>query len=149
MFRKISVLVLLAIISLFSFCKKKTNTVQDNIAYQTVNITVYPNDPLYFKIQTVGGWIYINGGVNGIIVYRKTNTNSPTDFIALERTSTALPNDPNARVKVQSDNFTLKDSISGSKWQLFNGAVISGPATLNLRQYNATFDGINTLTIKN
>lgn len=149
MFNKISILILVFVVALFSFCKKKNNTVQDNIAYQTVNITMYPNDPLYFKLQTVGGWVYISGGVNGIIVYRKTATNSPTDFVALERTSTSLPDDPNARVKVQADNFTLKDTISGSKWQIVDGALISGPATQNLRSYNAIFDGNNTLTIRN
>jgi hypothetical protein len=149
MFRKITFIVLLGFVSIFSFCKKKNKPVQDNIAYQTVNITLYPNDPLYFNLQTAGGWVYINGGVNGIIVYRKTSTNTPTDFVAIERTSTALPNDPNAKVKVQSDNFTLKDTITGSKWQIFDGGIISGSASQNLRLYNAVFDGINTLTIRN
>ncbi|MBL7935282.1 MAG: hypothetical protein JNM51_05670 [Bacteroidia bacterium] len=114
-----------------------------------MNITLYPNDPLYFKLQSPGGWVYINGGVNGIIVYRKTTTNSSADFVAIERTSTYLPEDPNARVKVQADNFTLKDTISGSKWQIFDGGLISGPASQNLRLYNAVFDGNNTLTIRN
>lgn len=148
MFRKISILFLLAVSSVFCFCKKK-NQVQDNIAYQTVNITIYPNDPLYFKLQTAGGWVYINGGVNGIIVYRKTATNSPTDFVAIERTSTYLPDDSDAKVKVQSDNFTLKDTVSNSKWQIFDGGVLSGPANVGLRLYNAQFDGINTLKIRN
>lgn len=149
MFRKISILFLLAILSVFSFCKKN-KAIQDNIAYQTVNFTIYPNDPSYFKLQTAGGWVYYNsGGVNGIIIYRKTTTNAPTDFVAIERTSTYLPNDPDAKVKVQSDNFTLKDTISGSKWQIFDGGLISGPANQNLRLYNAVFDGINTLTIRN
>ena len=114
---------------------------------------MYPNDPIYaaglHSIRAVGGWVYIAGGVNGIIVYRKTTTNSPTDFIAVERTSTALPDDPDAKVKVQSDNFTLKDTISGSKWQIFDGGLISGPAVQNLRLYSAIFDGNNTLTIRN
>lgn len=151
MFRKISILILFVITTtLFSNCKKKNQTVQDNIPYQNVNITIYPNDPLYFKLQTAGGWVYINGGVNGIIVYRKTSTNTPSDFVAIERTSTVLPDDAYAKVKVQSDNFTLKDSISGAKWQIFDGSPISGsPASLNLRLYNAVFDGINTLHIRN
>ena len=147
MFRKISILSLLMIVTFFSDCKKKSQT--DNIAYQTVNITLYPNDPLYFKLQTAGGWVYIGGGVNGIIVYRKTATNTPTDFVAIERTSTSLPDNPDAKVKVQPDNFTLKDTISGSKWQIFDGGLISGSATQNLRLYNAIFDGNNTLTIRN
>ncbi len=133
---------------LFSFCKKKT-TVQDNIPYQTVNLNVYPNDPLNFKIQVVGGWIYVNGGVNGIIVYRQTMTGS-SDFIAIERTSTYLPDDAGAKVKVLSNNFTLKDTVSGSTWQLNNGAVLSGPATLALKQYQAIYDnGTGILNIRN
>lgn len=150
MFRKISILAIALLTFTFSFCKKKNQTVQDNIAYQTVNITMYPNDPLYsIQLGVVGGWVYINGGVNGIIVYRKTATNSSSDFIAIERTSTALPDNPYAKVKVQADRFTLRDTISGSKWQIVDGAVLAGPATQNLRQYNAVFDGINTLTIRN
>jgi Rieske Fe-S protein len=121
----------------FFSCKKKT--VQDNIPYQNVYIRVYPNDPLNFKLQVVGGWIYYNGGVNGLIIYRKTTVGA-NDFIALERTSTHLPDNVDARVKVQSDNFTLKDTISGSKWQIIDGAVTSGPATLPLRQYFTSFD---------
>jgi len=147
MFRKISILVLLTFCFVFSFCKKNKQ-VQDNIAYQTVNISININNPLSFPIQTVGGWMYIDGGVNGIIVYRKTGTNTPVDFVAIERTSSELPNNPDARVKVQSDNFTLKDSISGAKWQIYDGGIISG-ASQNLRLYNAVFDGINTLTIRN
>ncbi len=149
MFRKIILLVCSSLLVLFSFCKKKAATVQDNIPYQTVNINIYPGDPLNFKLQVVGGWIYVNGGVNGIIVYRQTQTGS-SDFIALERTSTYLPNDAGARVKVLSDNFTLKDTVSGSKWQLNNGAVISGPATISLKQYNTLYDnGTGVLNIRN
>lgn len=149
MFRKINLLIYAFILVVFSFCKKKTTAVVDNIPYQTVNINIYPNDPLNFKIQAVGGWIYIAGGVNGIIVYRQTMTGS-SDFIAIERTSTYLPNDAGAKVKVLSDNFTLKDTVSGSKWQINNGAVMTGPASLALKQYQAIYDnGTGVLNIRN
>lgn len=129
--------------SLFSFCKKK-NTTQSNVPYLPINIIVYPNDPIYLnKLQVVGGWVYVSGGVNGIVIYRQTMTGAINDFIALERTSTYLPDNAGASVKVQSDNFTLKDTVSGSKWQLNNGSVLSGPATLPLRQYSATYDAGN------
>jgi len=147
MFRNF-IIIALVFITVFTFsdCKKKKKTVQDNLPYQTVNITIYPNDPLNFKIQSVGGWMYINGGVNGIIVYRKT----PNDFVALERTSTYLPNDAGAAVKVQSDNFTLKDTVSNSKWQIMDGAVLSAPATQSLRLYNTLYDnGTGALYIRN
>lgn len=147
MFRNFSIITfLLLVVLIFSDCKKKKKTVQDTLPYQTVNITIYPNDPLNFKIQSVGGWMYINGGVNGIIVYRKT----PNDFVALERTSTYLPNDAGASVKVQPDNFTLKDTVSSSKWQITDGGVLSGPATQSLRLYNTLYDsGTGSLYIRN
>lgn len=147
MFRNFSIITLLVIgVLFFAECKKKKKTVQDNLPYQTVNITIYPNDPLNFKIQSVGGWMYINGGVNGIIVYRKTTN----DFVAIERTSTYLPNDASALAKVQSDNFTLKDTISSSKWQITDGAVLSGPATQSLRLYSTLYDnGSGALYIRN
>ncbi len=147
MFRNFSIIILAVITVLsFSTCKKKKKTVQDDLPYQTVNITIYPNDPLNFKIQSVGGWMYINGGVNGIIVYRKTQN----DFVALERTSTYLPNESAAAVKVQSDNFTLKDTISNSKWQIIDGAVLSAPATQSLRLYSTLYDnGAGALHIRN
>lgn len=148
MFRKISILLLVVVLCNVS-CKKKSKTVQDNIPYQTVNITIYPNDPLYFKLAAVGGWVYIKGGVNGIVVYRKAQ-NSAADFVAVERTSTYYPDDAAALVKVQSDNFTLKDTISGSKWQIIDGAILSGPAKLPLRLYSTLYDnGTGALLIRN
>jgi hypothetical protein len=126
-------------------CKKKAQKVQDNgVPYTPINIVIYPGDPLNYKIQTAGGWMYFNGGNSGLIVYRKTTT----DFVVFDRTSTYLPDDFNARVKVQADNFTLKDTVSGSKWQIVDAAVISGPATSPLRMYNNTYDG-NALRITN
>ncbi len=150
MFRKFSILLIIAITGFIYSCKKKNQTVQDNIPYQTVNTTIYPGNPLYFRLQSVGGWMYLdNVGVNGIVVYRKA-MNSSADFVALERTSTYFPDDAYAKVKVQSDNFTLKDTISGSKWQIIDGAVMTGPANLPLRSYNAFYDnGTGALKITN
>jgi hypothetical protein len=148
MFRIFSILLIILLAGISS-CRKKAKVAQDNIPYQTVNITMYPNDPLYFKLTAVGGWVYYRGGVNGIIIYRKAQ-NSAADFVALERTSTQLPDNPDALVKVQADGFTLRDTISGSKWQIIDGAVISGPAKLPLRLYSTFYDtGSGALIIRN
>lgn len=128
-------------------CKKKTqnqNAANNPVPSVPVSINVYPNDPLNFKIQTIGGWIYYNGGINGIIIYRK----SQQDFVVIERTSSYLPNNSGAKVKVQSDNFTLKDTVSGSTWQIVDGGIIKGPATWPLRLYGNSYDG-NLLRIVN
>jgi hypothetical protein len=144
---KIVSLVLICVLAVA--CKKKAQKVQDNgVPYTPMNIVIYPGDPLNYKIQAAGGWMYFSGGNDGLIVYRKTATNSPNDFVVLDRTSTYSPDDYNARVKVQSDAFTLKDTISGSKWRIYDGGVISGPATSPLRMYTNTYDG-NALRITN
>ncbi len=143
--KKIKIILAVSICVLAVACKKKAQKVQDNgVPYTPINIVIYPGDPLNFKIQTPGGWMYFNGGVSGLIVYRKT----AGEFVVLDRTSTYLPDDVGARVKVQSDAFTCKDTISGSKWQIFDGAVMTGPATSPLRLYNNTYDG-NALRITN
>ena len=107
---------------------------------------VYPDNPLNFRLQSIGGWAYYDGGINGIVIYRK----SQEEFIALERTSSYLPNNINARVKVMGDNFTLQDTISNSRWRLFDGEVIQGPAQWPLRIYATNFNTANgTLVVSN
>jgi hypothetical protein len=139
---------LIITIFLFSVSCKKKQAPQDVSVHPVpsvaLDITVYPNDPLNFTIQAIGGWKYINGGINGIILYRK----SQQEFVALERTSAQLPDDPGAKVKVLSDNFTCRDTVSGSEWQIFDGTVTKGPAAWPLRLYSTNYDG-NTLRIRN
>lgn len=129
----------------FTACSKKSQNTNNNpVPSVPVNITVYPNDPFYAKIQNIGGWMYIAGGINGIVLYRKSNE----EFVALERTSSQLPDDPRAAVVVQKNNFTVKDTISGSEWQMIDAVVSKGPATWPLRIYGTTYDG-NILAIRN
>jgi hypothetical protein len=99
---------------------------------------------LYFSLQSIGGWKYISGGINGIIVYRK----SQQEFIALERTSSYFPDNAGAKVKVLTDNFTCRDTVSGSEWQIIDGTVTKGPAEWPLRAYGTNYDG-NILRIRN
>lgn len=143
--KKIKIILAVGLCVLAVACKKKAQKVQDNgVPYVPINMVIYPNDPMNFKIQTPGGWMYFSGGNSGLIVYRKTTT----EFVVLDRTSTYLPDDYNARAKVQSDAFTCKDTVSGSKWQIVDAAVISGPATSPLRMYSNSYDG-NALRITN
>ena len=139
------VILFLFIISAASF-KKQTINSSNPVASVTVNLIVYPDNPLNFRLQSIGGWAYFDGGINGIVIYRK----SQEEFIALERTSSYLPNNINARVKVMSDNFTLQDTISNSRWRLFDGEVIQGPAQWPLRIYATNFNTANgTLMVSN
>jgi hypothetical protein len=139
--------VVLCSVALFALvsCSKKSENVNNNpVPSVSVNLTLYPNDPLYFRIQTIGGWMYIAGGINGIIIYRK----SQEEFMAIERTSSRLPDDSRAAVVVQKDNFTLKDTISQSEWRMLDAVVMKGPAEWPLRLYGTSYDG-NSLVIRN
>lgn len=130
----------------FSCGKKSNNAITDNpVPIVPVNYITYPNDPLNFTIQAIGGWKYVdNVGINGIIIYRK----SQEEFVAIERTSSYLPDNKAARVVVLNDNFTLADTISNSRWRIFDGTVTKGPAEWALRTYGTTYNG-NALTIRN
>ncbi len=138
----------LYLLALFMFlgCKKNTtqNNVNNPVPSVTVQLNIYPNDPLYFKVQVVGGWTYIDGGIRGIVLYRK----SEQEFVAVERTSSNDPNSDAARVVVMNDNFTLRDTLSDSRWRIFDGTVTKGPATWPLRLYGTSYDG-NVVRIRN
>lgn len=141
------VLVIITFSLLLFSCKKKQQAQQINnhpVPSVPVDITLYPNDPLNFTLQGIGGWKYLFGGVNGIIVYRK----SEQEFIALERSSAFYPSNPAALAIVQPDNFTCKDTVSGSKWQIIDGTIIQGPAEWPLRGYSTNYDG-TVLRIRN
>lgn len=137
------VLIYVFLASVLSQACKKQAPPATNVPPALVDLTLYINEPTNFKIQTIGGWLYYSAGTNGLIIYRK----SQQEVITLERTSTADPNNPKARAIVQNDNFTCKDTISGSTWQIVDGGVMSGPATLPLKQYPTSFDG-NVIRIK-
>jgi hypothetical protein len=142
---------LLAIVCLFfalEACKKKNKNSESvsnhPVPAVPVAMTIYPNDPLNFKLQSIGGWQYFDGGVRGIVVYRK----SEEEFVALDRTSTAQPDNVAAVAIVQQDNFTLKDTVSGSTWRIIDGTVTKGPAEWALRVYATSYSN-NTLRIVN
>ncbi len=136
---------LLCLVILIGACDKQTqNTSQNPVSSVPVNLSFYPNDPAFFKVQTIGGWIYVDGGINGIVLYRLSNE----QFLAFERSSTHLPDNAAAKVFVQKDNFTMRDTVSGSEWRLVDGIVTKGPATWALRQYGTSYDG-NQLRVIN
>ncbi len=132
-------------LALHSCKKKKEEPEQYPIPNIPVNVTIYPNDPTNFKIQAVGGWQYYQGaGYQGLIIYRKTLQ----EFVAIDRASTVNPNNSGAAVKVQSDNFTLKDTVSGATWQIVDGAIMNSSSKWPLRVYGCSYDG-NVLLVRN
>ncbi|NVN94264.1 MAG: hypothetical protein HXX18_03165 [Bacteroidetes bacterium] len=126
----------------FSFfsCSKDEN---ETIPYVYVNFSIQPNSTLYQKLNTVGGWEYLTGGYNGIVVYRQ----SQDEFVAFDR---ACPYDykNSCRIVVESSFTTTIDSCCGSRFLLNDGSPFKGPASVSLKKYKTYYDG-SSLHISN
>lgn len=122
-------------------CKKDTQSTVPNVA---VDITIYTSNPSFINLNAVGGWVYVTGGVRGIIVYRK----SMSEFMAYDRNCTYNSSDPCATVVVDASNILMKDTCCHSAFSIFDGSVTQNPAVLPLKAYNTSYDG-NVLRIYN
>ena len=101
-----------------------------------VNIQINLQSITYSKLSVDNGWVYLNGGNRGIILYRA----SSTSYLAFERTCSYYPNNTCARVKVDPTNFYLTDTCCASYFN-FSGVPTSGPATFPLKQYSVSLNG--------
>ncbi len=114
-----------------------------NFPQVDVNLFLYINNPEFFDVENPGGWMYLNGGVGGILLYRKNYE----EFIAYDRASTFNPVSK-CQVSVQNDNITMMDPCSDSEFLITDGSVIEGPANQPLKRYNTIYNG-NNLSIFN
>jgi hypothetical protein len=119
---------LLFVLPFFSHCSKNNpNTVIPNVF---VDVTLNINEPSSFDLQPIGGFIYMNGGSNGLVVYRADLDN----FKCYDRHATFNVDDW-CQVNVDSTRFKLIDTCSTSEFAIFDGTVLKGPATIPLKQY--------------
>ena len=132
------------LVVLLSGCKKDKD---NQVPLTTVDINVNVNLPEYNALAVTGGWVYLTGGVEGLIVYR----NSPDEFTAMDRLCTYHTEDL-CRVYVDDSQVIARDTLSsgfcGSAFLILDGSVTQGPASLGLKVYHTTFNG-TTLHIFN
>ncbi len=114
-----------------------------NFPQVEVNLSIYLNNFEYVSVQSPGGYVYLNGGVGGILLYRKTLE----EFIAYDRASTFNPTSK-CQVYVNNDFVTIEDPCSESQFVITDGSVIQGPANQALKRYNTFYSG-NELSIFN
>ncbi len=85
-----------------------------------VNVSINLDLPSYIPLNAPGGYVYVNGGSRGLIIYRNFD-----EFVAMDRHSTFNSDDPCAVVEVNPDNaFELIDTCSGSVFSIMNGVVL-------------------------
>jgi nitrite reductase/ring-hydroxylating ferredoxin subunit len=126
-------LLLLAFLIPATGCKKDDT----GIPLVAVDVQLNVNNPSYFNISVPGGWVYINGGSKGIIVYRK----SVDEFMAYDRHSPYQSENGCVVVVDSTTNVTVIDECSDSHFLLTDGSVFNGPAGLPLKQYQTSFSG--------
>ncbi|NQY67167.1 MAG: hypothetical protein HRT72_05520 [Flavobacteriales bacterium] len=127
---------------LLNSCTKGLN--QEYVPDVYVNINIFPSMPSYIDLNPIGGWMQIEGGSRGIIIYRLTND----DFLAFDRHCPYDVTNSCGKVNVNTNNLFAVDTCCGSQFLIVDGSVNIGPATLPLKRYNTSWDG-NQLTIFN
>lgn len=115
-------------------CRKESDTVPN----VPVDFYVNTTDPNFVALNAVGGWVYVTGGAQGIVIYRK----SQTEFMAYDRNCTYKASSGKRLFVDTSTNLFLQDSDCGSKFLITDGSVQNGPASVPLKHYTSTFDGV-------
>ena len=139
---KIHIFLLVTLVFL-SGCKKEKNHPVPSIPFDfQIDLSL----PSYQTLTGVGGWAYVNGGLKGIIVYRK----STDEFVAWERQS---PKDPegscSSGLVPNADNFLqLDDPCSDATFSMYDGSPMAN-SDWGLRGYRCEWDGSNLLRISN
>jgi hypothetical protein len=101
-----------------------------------VNIEINLNDIDNFALKQIGGFIYVQGGVRGIIVRRE----SQNLYKAYDRNCTYQPSVTSAVVDVHSSGFYMEDTSCTSTFDL-NGFPTGGPAEFPLTEYGVSLAG--------
>ncbi len=133
----------LGIISLFGLSAGCNRTIEGGVPNVAVNITIFPSQPEFFDLQTIGGWVYLTGGYRGILVYRFDQN----EFRAFDRACPIHFDNPCGRIDVDSTNNVLATCPCDElQWSIIDGGPTSAP--LPLRSYQTFYDG-NRLDIIN
>jgi nitrite reductase/ring-hydroxylating ferredoxin subunit len=95
-------------------------------------------------LRGVGIAVDIAGGVAGIVIYHRADG----AYVAYDRCSTYNPT-AKCAVTTDSDELTVTDPCSGSKFSLWDGTPVKAPATVALKAYNVTMIDEYDISITN
>jgi len=113
------------------------------------HVTVYANLALDTQLGNVlvGNYVLVDGyGLGGLVIYR-ADFNS---FFAFDRACTHEAS--RSCVLTDGDSFLECPCCGSSFWMVNNdiaGTVYLGPAVYPLKKYSCTFNGTNTVTVRN
>lgn len=118
---------------------------EDRIPYAYVDFTVYLDMPQFFEVKTPGNFLYLTGGVRGIILYCEYTDS----YKAYERNCPYEPSNPKAILDVDSTGLFLVCMHCDSKFLLLDGSIQNGPAKYSVLQYATYLESLNTLRVFN
>jgi len=130
-------LYILSILFIFSTCNTKDNYIQE--VY--VNINVDLNLPEYSNLQATGNSIFIEGGVEGIIIYHGVGS----DYKVYDRNCSYEPSLSCSKIDSVDAGIAYCGCCT-SAFLLSNDAnVLNSPALLPLKAYNWSLGNNNNI----
>jgi len=134
-------LLLFLLTSFFSCEKNNTNDILPNV---DVNIVLDLNLPEYVQLKTPSDWVYVQGGLQGIIV-QNTGIGNP-HYKAFER---ACPNNDCTTPMNFDGSLKLKCTCDQSEYSIIDGAPQTAGNSHFAREYKVNVVSENTLIITN
>src|SRR5579863_3373543 len=109
-------LIPLFLVGFITSCKKATPTATSGVPNVAVSASIDVDNGLYVALLNVGGWEYLSGGYDGLIVF----CNSPTPtYLAFDR---GCPYDcesnSKAIINVQAGGITAVCPVCGTTYSL-------------------------------
>ena len=114
----------LACVLAIGFCRGYSQA-----AFPTIFVNL--NYPQYQRLKLDGGFVYIEGGLHGIILYRA----SENSYIAYERACPHHPEEACAVVQVDGSTLFMVDHCCKSTFNFPEGQPTGGPAQRSLYRY--------------
>jgi len=139
--RKITLIIILCAVWLSDCRKPDTNHQVPNVR---VNEYIVLSLPQYNTLNFINGWVYLDGGYNGLIAFRVTEE----EIKVYDRQAPYYVKDKCQVIVDSNSNVSCIDTCSGSQWLLLDGQILKGPASQPLRFYQTSFDGTH-LSITN
>lgn len=135
------IFIVVLIVGAFSCRNKEEQLIGETAPY--IDITLFLSNQENLPLQFDRGYVYVDGGIKGVIVYRE----NASDYRAFDRVCTYHVGDSCALVSVDSSSFFMRDPCCGSQFD-FSGGVTQGPANRPMVRYTTYLQG-NTLRILN
>ena len=124
-------IIYISIMALYASCSNQDDYIKDVF----VNIEIPVNQPEYSDLEPIGGSIFINGGVKGIIIYH-ANIN---EYIAYDRNCSFEPSNPCSIIDSISSTMAFCECCSSVFLIDQDGISANGPALLPLKKYYTSF----------